>query len=64
MGPDSQWGDTRDGFGVSGIHEIQRNPNFFSDSWESGYFAKKQRFRPKFPVKLEFGPSYGMRLRM
>ena len=29
MGPDSQWGDTRDGFGVSGIHEIQRNPNFF-----------------------------------
>ena len=42
MGPDSQWGDTRDGFGVSGIHEIQQNTYFFSDSWESGYFAKNR----------------------
>ena len=29
MGPDSWWGDTRDGFGVSGNHEIQRNLNYF-----------------------------------
>ena len=29
MGLDSQWGNTQDGFGVSGIPKIQQNPNFF-----------------------------------
>ena len=29
MGPDSQWDDTLDGFGVSGVHKIQWSSNYF-----------------------------------